>query len=271
MMTDYPTYPTRSTDYPTGTGESGTTADVAREQGEQLKGTARDAASNIGDTAAAHGRDIADQTRGHVRRMAEDARGTVRGRAQQETQRAGSALSQAGGQLQALADGKIDEAGVFGDYLREAADSVNRWADAVQDRGLDGLLDDLRSYGRRRPGMFLLGAVAAGVLVGRFGRNVAPELRGDDQGQPTLPAPRQTPASDAWQAPTPGVGVDEPAPTTTGSSGATYGAGAVDADIQPPVHPPTERPVQSPADAPARPPYDPEIDRPIDPERERPI
>jgi hypothetical protein len=270
MMTDHPTYPTRSTDYPTETGESATTADVARQQGEQLKGTARDAASNVGDTATAHGREIADQTRVHVRRMAEDARGTLRGRAQQETERAGSALSQAGSQLQALADGKIDDAGVFGDYLRQAADSVNRWADAVQDRGVDGLLDDLRSYGRRRPGMFLLGAVAAGVVVARFGRNVAPELRDERQGQRALPAQPRTPASDAWQAPPPAIGADDPVPTTTGSSGATYGAGAVDADFRPPVHPPTERPVQSPADAPARPPYDPEIDRPIDAERERP-
>jgi hypothetical protein len=240
MMTDYPTYPAPS-------GESGTsTTDVARNRGEQLTDTTRDAASSIGDTAASHGRDIADETRQHVRRMTEDARGTLRNRAQQETERAGSALGQAGGQLQALADGRIDEAGPFGDYVRQAAESVNRWADAVQDRGLDGLLDDLRSYGRRRPGMFLLGAMAAGVLVGRFGRNIAPEVRGDGDGQDAVPAQPRTPA------------------------GATYGARAAGSDIQPPVHPPTERRVQSPPDAPAHPPTDHVLGRPLDAEQERP-
>jgi hypothetical protein len=39
----------------------------------------------------------------------------------------------------------------------------------------------MRSVARRRPGAFLLGAVAAGVVAGRFGRNLREEMS-DDSG-----------------------------------------------------------------------------------------
>jgi hypothetical protein len=156
------------------------TTDVARQKGRQVKGTARDAASNVADTASARGQEIKGQATRHARGIAGDARRQLRGHAQQETQRAGAALSTAGDQLRALADGRVDEAGALGAYVDAAADAVNRWADTIQDRGLDGLLDDLRSFGRRRPGMFLAGALAAGIVAGRFGRNAAQELGDGD-------------------------------------------------------------------------------------------
>jgi hypothetical protein len=133
----------------------------------------------VGDSAAARGRQLKGQAEQHARGIAGDARRQLRGHAQDETQRAGSALGTAGAQLRALADGRPDEAGVLRDYIETAADAVGHWADTIQERGLDGLLDDLRSFGRRRPGLFLAGALAAGVVAGRFGRNAAQELSGD--------------------------------------------------------------------------------------------
>lgn len=159
----------------TSPGDQSTT-DVAREQGQQVKGTAKDAASNVGGTAADRGRDVRRQAQGHAREIAGNAQSQLKGHAQDETQRAGAALSTAGTQLRALADGRVDEAGVFGEYVGQAADTVNRWADTINDRGFDSLLDDLRSLGRRRPGTFLLGALAAGVVAARFGRNLAQEM-----------------------------------------------------------------------------------------------
>lgn len=163
--------------------ESSDTSDVAQREAQRMKGTAKGAASNVGDTAAERGREMKGQARRHATNIMSEARGKLRGHADEETQRAGSALSTAGDQLQALADGRVDDAGILGDYVEQVADYVNRWADTIQDRGLDGLLDDVREFGRRRPGMFLLSAAVAGVAVGRFGRNVAPELdTGDGPG-----------------------------------------------------------------------------------------
>lgn len=164
------------------------TSQVAREQGRQVKGSAQDAASNVAGTAGERARDIKQQAGTHARGVAQEAGRQMRGRAQQETERAGTALSSAGSQLQALAEGRTDDAGVFGEYAQQAADSVNRWADSVQERGFDGLVDDLRTFGRRRPGMFLLSAVAAGVVAGRLGRNLREEMSDDGSGTATSPS-----------------------------------------------------------------------------------
>ena len=158
------------------------TKDAARQEARQVQGTTKDAASNVAGTAKERGQDVRRQAEHHVRGIVGETTEQLRGHAREETQRAGGALQSAGSQLQALADGRVEDAGVFGDYAQQAADTVNRWAETMQQRGFDGLLNDLRSYGSRRPGMYLLGAVAAGVVVSRFGRNAAQELRGSGDG-----------------------------------------------------------------------------------------
>jgi gas vesicle protein len=167
----------------TGIGDRDT-SQVAREQGRQIKGTARDAASDVATTAGERTRDLREQAASHVRGITAEARRQLRDRVEQETEHAGGALSRAGSQLQALAEGRTDEAGVFGEYAEQVAQTVNRWADSIQDRGLDGLLDDLRSVGRRRPGAFLVGAMAAGMIAGRFGRSLRQEMSESSDREP---------------------------------------------------------------------------------------
>lgn len=194
---------------------------AAREQGQQVKGSAQDAASNVAGTAGERAQEIRQQAGTHARGIAGEAGRQLRSRADQETERAGTALSTAGSQLQALAEGRTDEAGVFGEYVQQAAESVNRWADSVQERGFDGLVDDLRTYARRKPGMFLLSAVAAGVVAGRFGRNLREEMSDDSggssssgTGQPAqIPQSTSQTSGSGTQAPTtppPAASADRP-------------------------------------------------------------
>ena len=173
------------------------TSSVAREQGQQPKGSAQRAAAKVAGTAGDRARALKDEAGAHARGITGEVRRQVRDRAEQETQRASAALDHAGSQLQALAEGRIDEAGVFGDYARQAAHVANRWANTVQDRGLDGLLDDLRAVAGRRPGVFLLGALAAGVIAGRFGRNLREEMSDEESGneRSALPSRPSRPTS----------------------------------------------------------------------------
>lgn len=201
--------------------------DVAQQEKEQITGTAKDSASAVGDTAARRGQELKDQARGHARELARSAQRQLRSHAQQETERAGTAMNVAADRLRALADGRIDEAGVFGTYVEQAADVVGRWADTVNDRGFDGLFDDLRSLGRRRPGAFLGGALLTGVLVGRFGRNIAQELQDDDQA--AVPSDRThtreaAEVAGGWPADEPLGGGTEPPSVATGASPAPAAA-----------------------------------------------
>lgn len=196
----------------TTTGGSETT-DVAQREGQRVKGTAKDAASNVGDAAAQRGQQVKAEAKRHASNLFDEARSKLRGHADEETQRAGSALSTAGDQLQALADGRVDEAGVLGDYVEQLAGYVNRWADTVEQRGLDGLLEDARNFGRRRPGMFLLSALVAGVAVGRFGRNVAPEVSDDSDAGSQRALPSSSSDDDEQSSTMTGAGVREESDT----------------------------------------------------------
>jgi hypothetical protein len=179
----------------TGIGDRDT-SQVAREQGQDVKDSARDAASNVAATAGERAHDIKDQAGSHVRGIAGEVGRQLRDRIEQETERAGSALGQAGSQLQALTEGRTDEAGAFAEYAEKAAQALNRWADAIQDRGLDGLVDDLRRFAQRRPGAFLLGTGAAGVIAGRLGRNLRGEM--SDSSELRSGNGAYAPASDAF-------------------------------------------------------------------------
>jgi hypothetical protein len=83
------------------------------------------------------------------------------------------------GQIQALVEGRRDEAGAAGDYARQAGDKVNQLAGRLEQGGFDGLVDDVRRFARQRPGLFLVGAAAAGFAAGRMIR----ASRGGDDGE----------------------------------------------------------------------------------------
>ena len=58
--------------------------------------------------------------------------------------------------------------GLASDAAREVARRARSFGQQLDGREPTELLDDLRSFARRRPGMFLAGSVVAGVVVGRF-------------------------------------------------------------------------------------------------------
>ena len=73
--------------------------------------------------------------------------------------------------------------------LLDAADRAYGISDDVQTRGIGGLLSDVQTFARRRPGAFLRGTAVVGVMAGRAARNA----KADDDGEDELPAlPRST-------------------------------------------------------------------------------
>lgn len=157
-------------------------AEEAREQGRDVATTARDEAQGLAETTREESRElvgtareeavgVAEEAATQARGVAEDAIEQLHDQARHQTRRAADSLHSAGEQLRALADGRPEEAGPMRDYARTAARQVDRVADRVDELGFDGIVDEAEGLARRRPGAFLLGALASGVLVGRIARN----------------------------------------------------------------------------------------------------
>jgi hypothetical protein len=150
---------------------------------DTLKGGAGDAAGTVKQEVAAATTQVADQ----ARTLLDQSKTQVRDEARAQSEKLAGSLRQMGTQFQALAEGRPQEAGPVGDYARQAAEGLARYADSLQSKGVDGVLQDAQHFARRRPGTFLLGAAVAGVVVGRLVRNA----KGDAvQGQQQLAAPQ---------------------------------------------------------------------------------
>jgi hypothetical protein len=127
------------------------------------------------------------------------------------------------------------------EVARQAADRADRAADWLGEREPGDVVDEIRSFARRRPGAFLIGAALAGVVVGRLTRGAVDAARSDSGQHAVGPRVRTPlPPSPAYGRPT-GTGLPVPTDTPTPPQG--YVA----------PRPYTSEPTGYPAGAPASP------------------
>jgi gas vesicle protein len=169
-------------------------ADEAKDQAQQVAGTASEMGRGIAGTASEKGKEVAEMAKGQVsevtqeaaaqaRNVVDDAKRQLQGQAQIQTDQIADALRRLEGQVKAMLEGRTDEAGAVGDYTRQAAAQIGRLAERTQNRGFDGLVQELQSFGRNRPGTFLAAASAAGFAAARLWRSgaVSQAVQGSSQ------------------------------------------------------------------------------------------
>ncbi len=167
-------------------GSSGSTSAVAS--------TLVEKASDVRSAAAGEARGVAQDAKYHARQVAHESRESLRSEASNQAARVASTLRDIGGQLQSMAQSQTG-GGVAVDMSRQLADTASRVADKLETGGVDATLADVKSFARRRPGMFLAGAIGAGFVVGRLLKaadthslmEAAKDEHGD--GAPALPQP----------------------------------------------------------------------------------
>jgi hypothetical protein len=163
-------------------------ASEASGQAKQLAGEAKEQAREVVSDIKDHARDVMGQTRTEVRQQAE-----------QGTQRVAGGLRTLGEQIQALREGRTDDAGAVAGYADQARRKVDELANRLDRHGIDGVASDLTAFARRRPGLFLLSCAGAGFALARVVRSQA---AASSDGEPTT----ATFATTASTRPAVGVG-----------------------------------------------------------------
>jgi len=151
---------------PPGSGKAAVAKDAASDVASTAVENARSVAADAGTQVKA----VATQAKEHVQSLATQTRSELLSQADTKGQQAASSLRTLSQQLTALTDGRPGDAGPLPHYLHEAREKVSTLAERIEQGGPQGVLDDLTTFARRRPGMFLLGAVGAGFVVGRMVR-----------------------------------------------------------------------------------------------------
>lgn len=152
-------------EYPTRDQQESGTVERAKGAAAQTAGTAREQARQVGG-------EVRTQTTRVVRQLRDRAR--EQGDAQ--SRRAARNIRQWADDLTTMRDNAKPDSPTY-DAVHQVATGGRRAADYLEERGVSGMLTDVQRFARRRPGLFLAGALAAGFLAGRAAKAAAEERR----------------------------------------------------------------------------------------------
>ncbi|MDP8928823.1 MAG: hypothetical protein M3O70_09670 [Actinomycetota bacterium] len=183
-------------------------ADVARDEAAGIGRSAGEAGGQVAQAATQQAREVASETAQQARSVLDEGVGQLRQQAREGQQKVATGLRTLADELRGMAK-KGGHSGIAGDLVREASDRAHGVAGWLERREPSDLLEEVRNFARQRPGTFLLGAAAAGVLAGRLTRGAAASRTSTADAEEPHPASVFTP--DEPPAPTPPVTAWDPA------------------------------------------------------------
>jgi hypothetical protein len=242
-------YGDTSTTSTTTTTGSPSTTDVAKDEARNVGQTAKQAGSQVASTAADQARTVVAEAQQQAQGLVQQGRTQVRQQVVSQQQKAGQSLASLAEQLRGMVEGNAPAPGPARDLLQQGASRVEEFATMLQNREPGDLLDDVRSFARRRPGAFLLGAALAGVLAGRLTSGVkAAHSDGSSSSGGQHLASTSTQGTSTYAEPTPSYSGYQSTPgyettttyetTTSGGYGTSGGLGESTGTTGTPLPPP---------------------------------
>jgi hypothetical protein len=207
---------------------SSVTTTQARDEVAGVGQSVKQAGSEVAGAATGQVREVAEEAGRQARDLLDEARGQIRDQARSGQQKAAGGLTGIAKQLEGMAEiaDKFGEAGITSELVRQVSGRMNRAGCWLEQREPEDLLDELRSWARRRPGAFLLGAAVAGVVAGRLTGGVA-AAKSTSRTEQSAPDPRPA-AEPVTTRPGPPLPGHVPPPDAMGESqpGATQPSGS---------------------------------------------
>jgi len=161
-------------------------AGMAAEQASATASTAADGAKQVAGEAGQQVKAVAGEAKNQVQQILGKTKDEVQQQADQRNRQAADGLRSMSTSINALLQGRPEEASQITSYLQQAQTKIDSFASQMEQRGPQGLLEDVTSFARRKPGMFLLGAIGAGFAIGRVVKagTAAAHEQQDQQYQP---------------------------------------------------------------------------------------
>ncbi|MEV5176763.1 hypothetical protein AB0L10_38095 [Streptomyces flaveolus] len=188
-----------------GGGKLQQAGQTARAETSATADQVRQAAGQVASTAVHQAKEVADEARQQAGSVVQDLRSRVLDEAEGQTRRAAGVLRQWAHDLAELAE-KAPGDSPARSVVAQVADRGHRAADYVDKQGVEGIVGDVQSFARRRPGLFLGGALLAGLAVGRMGKVAGKAAQSGDGGQEQSTVQPQYPVDPDMPTPAPGEG-----------------------------------------------------------------
>jgi hypothetical protein len=221
MTTDYTGTP--------GTSGLGGESTGASDQAKHAAGTAADETKHVAGVAQDEAKRVASEAKTQLQGLLDQTTREVDDQSRSQKNRLAETMRTFGDDLDQMSSQGQD--GMAASLAREVAERARSMSSYLDKREPRELLDDVRDFARRKPGTFLLGAMAAGVVAGRLTRG-AKQAHDDTSstsvsgvtGMGTRPTGSPTYAADVTSPGAPMSG-GLAAPSSGVRPGATAGAG----------------------------------------------
>src|SRR6478609_1169897 len=174
------------------------TADVAKDQAALITDTTKQAGAQVADTVRDQAGHVAEETKHQAKQLLSQAQTELSDQAAVTQQRVSEGLRALADELTGMAKNS-EQDGPATDLARQAADKAREAAGWLGDRDPGSLLDEVRSFARRKPGTYLALALGAGVLAGRLTRGLTAPSTDHTTGTQGDPG---TPSTSAYQVTT---------------------------------------------------------------------
>jgi hypothetical protein len=155
-----------------GSSQDGSTTDVAKEQAGRVGQTAKSATADVAQTTKEQAQNVVGEAKQQARDLVGEARTQAKDQAGAQKSRAVQGLRSLGDEIDQMAQ-QGGQSGMATEVARQVSARTRDLADYIDRHEPADLLEEVRSYARRRPVVFLTGAALAGVLAGRLTRNLA--------------------------------------------------------------------------------------------------
>ena len=178
-------------------GDSPTT-EVAKQQATEVADTAKQAGAQVADTVKEQAGQVTAEAKNQAKQLLSQAQSELSEQAAGTQQRVSEGLRALADELSGMARNS-EQDGVATDLARQAADRARTAAGWLADRDPGSLLDEVRTFARRKPGTYLALALGAGVLAGRLTRGLTAPTTDHTTGTQGDPG---TPSTSAYQVTT---------------------------------------------------------------------
>jgi hypothetical protein len=153
---------------PNGPSRGGDKVETAKAESAEIAETAKQAGKEVMSEVSEQTTAVARTAKDQFGRLASQTRQELKAQSEQRGEQLAARLQTWAGQMKALVEGRVEDAGELRGLIGDAQQRLESYASSLRERGPDGVIQDLRGFARRRPGMFLLAAGATGFAIGRM-------------------------------------------------------------------------------------------------------
>ena len=173
MSESYGTTPSAS-----GAGTTDVAKQEARATGEQVK----EGGKHLADVGKDEARNVTSEASQQAKALWQQTRSELTEQGAQQQQRAAQGLHSLSGELRSMGSSS-GQNGVASDLATQASQHVENLARWLEEREPGAVVEEVKGFARRRPGLFLASAAALGVLGGRLSRGLAAEQQDQSSAQ----------------------------------------------------------------------------------------